>query len=151
MKITKTYAASEIKNKLTQIFIAAAKEPVEITRRGSEPYILLPKRMLTELRDQVKDYGESSLQSTEQSASAVPESTYLDLSRAVQEEPISETEQTVEQNDSAPISITDPVRKQHLANLRNSLRASEQSQVAQDTHENKLPQKTPRRFLGILG
>jgi prevent-host-death family protein len=37
----KSFAASDFKSKIGDMFMAAAKEPVQITKRGKEAYVLM--------------------------------------------------------------------------------------------------------------
>jgi prevent-host-death family protein len=37
----KTFAASDFKSRLGDMFMAAAREPVQITKRGKEAYVLM--------------------------------------------------------------------------------------------------------------
>jgi prevent-host-death family protein len=48
-KSMKSFAASDLKTKIGDMFMAAAKEPVQITKRGKEAYVLMSEEQFRRL------------------------------------------------------------------------------------------------------
>jgi antitoxin Phd len=48
-KAMKTFAASDLKTRIGDMFMAAAKEPVQITKRGKEAYVLMSEEQFRRL------------------------------------------------------------------------------------------------------